>query len=634
MLKRNSRVLAATLLFLVFASVTRAGDTLTPGELVVEPPTLICLGFEWYFQGDDDGDAVCDIQFRRAGEGEWRRGMPLLRVPGEEPKEKGWYQKPMFSGSLIDLEPDTEYEVRLTLTDPGGIEGQSSKTLKVRTRGMPKPDPEGEVRHVYPPKPRHQGQPQYNSIAAALRGRNLGAHDAGKLPTDDAATPGTTILVHGGTYKPNRYWYRDPMGMVLFGSNILSADGTREKPIYIKAAGDGEPIFDFDGNYCGFNVMGADWLVFDGLTIRNTDIAFMAGMWNTTGCVGLTVRNCRIEDVNSGVIGFHGRCREFTIADNEFHGRYEQQETVGEGAPMVSMYGVNLCGGGHVVCHNSFERFFDVIDVWTEGTRDPSFRCWAYDIYNNDIRFSPDNAIEADGGYTNIRILRNRCTNSGGIALSNQRPSPGPVYWIRNVVVNGGGAAFKDVAGISGLRVYHNTIFAHYTMNFGMRHTDHRNNLFMGPPEGSGRRGQEKKFLNVQHRTEDCIFDYNGHCVGPDAEGLFRYRGPQGREMTVGSLAELAQRTPIAHHGLSIPGRDIFVKVSPPAAQEDVRRPLWDPEAQDLRLRPASLPVDRGAVIPNVNEDFTGVAPDPGACEVGAPAWHYGPRSGGREQRR
>lgn len=602
--------------------IALATDAVAPGELIVDPPTLICASVQWQFAGDDDRDATCGVEFRKVGDEAWRKGMGLLRVSGDEPTDDGsWYQKPMFAGSVIDLAEDTEYELRLTVTDPDGVTGQATRTVTVRTRAMPVPTEGGEVRHVYPPVARRKRQPEYNSIAAALRGGNLGAHDAGKLPTDNAAKPGTTILVHAGTYTPKRRRYRDPSGMVLFGTNVLSADGTRDKPIYIKAAGDGEVILDFGGNYCGFNVMGADWLVFDGLTIRNTEIAFLAGMWNTTGCVGLTVRNCKIEDVNSGVIGFHGRCREFTIADNVFQGRYRQEEKVGEGASIDSMYGVNLCGGGHVVCHNRLTRFFDVIDVWTEGTRDPSFRCWAFDIYNNDIEFSPDNAIEADGGYTNIRILRNRCFNSGGIALSNQRPVPGPVYWIRNVSVNGGG--FKNVAGAQGLRIYHNTIAWTPGMSLGQAHTEYLNNLFMAPPAKGFRRGGPG--FRMRFSTPDCRMDYNAHRVAPAEEAVFEISNRAGKSGKASSLDELARQTGQCAHSLTVPDYRIFRDT--PNEPFGPRGSLFYPKDFDFRLTPGAPVVDAGVVIPNVNDDYTGKGPDLGAYELGKPLPIYGPRT-------
>ena len=46
----------------------------------------------------------------------------------------------------------------------------------------------------------------------------------------------------------------------------------------------------------------------------------------------------------------------------------------------------------------------------------------------------------------------------------------------------------------------------------------------------------------------------------------------------------------------------------------------------DFRLKPTSAAVDRGVILPNVNDDFTGRAPDLGALEVGKPSPHYGPR--------
>ena len=50
------------------------------------------------------------------------------------------------------------------------------------------------------------------------------------------------------------------------------------------------------------------------------------------------------------------------------------------------------------------------------------------------------------------------------------------------------------------------------------------------------------------------------------------------------------------------------------------------PTADIVLTDDASVAVDRGVVLPNVNEGFAGRAPDLGALEVGQPAPHYGPR--------
>jgi hypothetical protein len=55
----------------------------TPGEIVIDPPTLINLGFEWPITGDDNRNARVDVSFRKKGEAEWRKAMPLMRLQGE-----------------------------------------------------------------------------------------------------------------------------------------------------------------------------------------------------------------------------------------------------------------------------------------------------------------------------------------------------------------------------------------------------------------------------------------------------------------------------------------------------------------------------------------------------------------------
>jgi hypothetical protein len=54
---------------------------------------------------------------------------------------------------------------------------------------------------------------------------------------------------------------------------------------------------------------------------------------------------------------------------------------------------------------------------------------------------------------------------------------------------------------------------------------------------------------------------------------------------------------------------------------------LYDAADLDFRLVPGSAAEDRGLVLPNINGDFNGQAPDLGALEVGQESPHYGPRS-------
>src|SRR5947208_16800546 len=117
------------------------------GEFVIDPPTLINLGFEWVIEGDDNRNAKVEVSYRKQGEVQWKQGLPLMRLQGERIyQNQGVFDvisPNMFAGSILDLEPDTAYEAQFVMSDPDGLIGQSGKTLtkvvKVRTRAEPMP---------------------------------------------------------------------------------------------------------------------------------------------------------------------------------------------------------------------------------------------------------------------------------------------------------------------------------------------------------------------------------------------------------------------------------------------------------------------------------------------------------------
>src|SRR3954468_24868433 len=144
--KAWSRI-GAVALSLLSAGAAVSGDKVKPGEFIVDHPTLINLGFEWLIQGDDNRNAQVNVSFRKRGEAPWRAGLPLLRLQGERIyQNQGVFDvvsPNMFAGSILDLEPDTEYEARFVMSDPDGLAGQSGKVVTkivtVRTRPEPMP---------------------------------------------------------------------------------------------------------------------------------------------------------------------------------------------------------------------------------------------------------------------------------------------------------------------------------------------------------------------------------------------------------------------------------------------------------------------------------------------------------------
>ena len=236
--------------------------------------------------------------------------------------------------------------------------------------------------------------------------------------------------------------------------------------------------------------MAADYHIFEGLTIRNADIAFQAGLKDVIGAKGLTVRNCRIEDVGIAVNAQYSGSQDFYIADNVMIGRDDRYRLLGWYNPGVyggnrlkSYYAVKVYGSGHVVSHNYIAYFHDGISVCTHGSPDPEedHRATAIDFYNNDIHLMADDFIEADGGVHNIRIMRNRGVNAGQCGLSAQPVYGGPAYYIRNVLYHvPTGCGLKFNVKPAGMVLYHNTIIAEALPGDLFSNTHFRNNLFLG----------------------------------------------------------------------------------------------------------------------------------------------------------
>ena len=134
-LAKGANYRSVLLLLFLFLSTGKvdAQNASVPGEVVVPFPTLINLAVEWYIQGDNNMNGTVSIQFRERGSRDWKQGMPLRRVPSGENIGFKWDNK--HSGSIFDLEPDTEYEIKLNLEDPDG--GNAEKIVTAKTRPEP-----------------------------------------------------------------------------------------------------------------------------------------------------------------------------------------------------------------------------------------------------------------------------------------------------------------------------------------------------------------------------------------------------------------------------------------------------------------------------------------------------------------
>ena len=344
-----------------------------------------------------------------------------------------------FAGSVLDLTPDTAYEVRLTMKDPDGVRGQAVQTPTVRTRAEPKTPTGGRVIHVYPltwPQNRPKETPNATGLMAAYNGY-VGTGDWNVVALHKAE-PGDTYPRARGALQGQPAQLRRSVRVDVRRHVSAYREGhARETDHDQGRAGDGEVIFDGDGAFRLFDVMAADHHIFEGLTIRNAEVAFWAGVKDVAGAKGLTIRNNRIESVGVGVTTQFAGSKDFYIADNVFIGRDDPRRVLGWAGPanygahpVNSYYAVKVYGSGHVIAHNAVAFFHDGISVCTHGVPDanPDDRAVAIDIYNNDIHVTGDDFIEADGGVHNIRVMRNRGVNAAHTGLSAQPIFGGPAY--------------------------------------------------------------------------------------------------------------------------------------------------------------------------------------------------------------
>ena len=391
--------------------------------------------------------------------------------------------------------------------------------------------------------------------------------------------------------------------------------------------------------------MAANDNYFEGLTIRNTEIAFLAGRKNIAGARGLTLKRNRFESIGRGVLTDWSGSKDFYIADNVFIGLQDPSQLIGtagrtwerfpEFPPRLSSeFAVKVYGSGHVVAYNYIANFHDGVDHATYGNPDGTPNVIrdrlpvSNDFYNNDITNVDDNCVEADGAAYNIRIFRNRCFNHGHRALSAQPVFGGPAYYIRNLVYHAPeGGAFKTSSTPSGMVVYHNTLIAPVRwMLSGISNAHFRNNLIIG-------RSEAPEILAVDTFTNYSTSDYNGFRPNTDAEFSFQWISPpfgvaadyEGTrdKRNFKTLEAYSAATGQDAHSILV-DYDVFEKVSAPDPVDP--RKLYKPADFDFRLSPGSKAVDAGVRLLNINDDLTGTAPDLGAYERDRPLPHYGPR--------
>lgn len=234
-----------------------------------------------------------------------------------------------------------------------------------------------------------------------------------------------------------------------------------------------------------------------------------------------------------------------------------------------------------------------------------------------------------DGSMHNIRLMRNVLINSASHPMSTQPSVGGPIYWIRNIVYHAPGGSTRMTAGSPGVLFYHNTVTTE-TSAGSSANAHWRNNLMLGQDTAPA-------IFTVNTSTSYSSSDYNGFRPNPGAAVSFQWNvapfvapappaaTAAGRAPGFATLADYVRATRQDQNSVTL-DYDVFVTVPKLDRDPKTVQRLYDFKDFDFRLRPGSAAIDRGVVLPNINDGFAGKAPDLGALEAGQPLPTYGPR--------
>ncbi len=256
-----------------------------------------------------------------------------------------------------------------------------------------------------------------------------------------------------------------------------------------------------------------------------------------------------------------------------------------------------MTGRGTVIRRNTFHDYFDGFGVCPNETAGVTNET---DVYENLVYRAGDDGMETDGQCSNVRIWRNTF-HDVLIGISLAPVYDGPVYAVRNLVYRTGvgnndytGSPFKFNSGYgqSGpMYLFHNTADAVVT-------TPRSNGLYVKSPgtwtliyaRNNVWAGTDYA-INNYNTSQPINLDYDNLWNG-GANDLVRWDGTR-----YATLQAFTTATGQEMHGLNVaPG------FANPASG------IYTPTA-------ASGLVDRGMLIPGINDDYVGAAPDIGAFE-------------------
>jgi hypothetical protein len=564
----------ALLLLLISRASPARDDTLI---LSLESySTFHSIGLELSIDGDANHNAVASLQYRASGSSPWKNGPDLFRVdytpaspaPGLEAPFNG------FAGSILFLAPGQDYELQLTITDPDG--GNDNRTLATSTRAQPQKPVGGRTWHVIPGNgggDGSEGNP-YQGIQEA----------------QNHARAGDIFLLHTGIYS----------GFDSGGEIQLNMGGSPGNYIVWQAAPASDVIFDSPLR------IAADHLWVESIHVRgHVDVANEYGLRTYNAPRDVVIRGNLFTDFYYSIALNHGG-NDWLITDNTIIG--DKDLYMEDGPASWGGEGIELqATTGHTV---SWNRISLVADGISSGLRN-------VDIFRNDIFNTTDDGIEPDYAYANIRVWENRISNVRHNGFSFQPMNQGPWYFIRNQVA----APLESTLKI---RQTSRVLLAH--------------NIFVGWDDALGHAWPSDvqgilSFHSLNNiwisANNSYVWDHNAGGQAPDwrtrldhdafdqgaSSYTVRWNGVQYTTLNSFSLATGLEPNAIQFD------RDVCLQ-----SFDIPQAPPSPMSLQYFSLKTGCNAIDAGVLLPGINEDFNGTAPDLGPYETGKALPRYGPR--------
>ncbi len=565
-----------------------------------------------------------------------------------------------FVGSLFELTPGTAYAARVTLTDPDGVTGGPQVDFFVNTR--PDAFPEPSLRTLY--------------VSPTGSNSNPGTVPTAPLETiqhaADLSQPGDLVLIQPGIYResvdiPTSGTAAHPIvfrgaaeGVVLDGADpavLAGVTWTNVGSAYSRVLGfstghvvtDQGRLYRYDSlsDLISLGAGAPGGFFFDGasLFVKNADgssptarqmhvarledgiylngrshirIENMEIRHYGSGDYGkgvylryssdCAVRSSRIHEIGSTGVWIKGGERN-TVEGNEFWDTsifdWPWPYTKGSSAENNAVALTDNPGRGNVIRNNTIGGFFNGMGPCGSSPPPTGFTTET-DVYDNVFSEHTDDAIEPEGYCSNVRIWGNHIEDVH-MAFAVAPAAPGPTWIVRNIAYNFGNtrtsqsdgytaSALKINSGystpIGPLFLYHNSFLteapgsdALALLNPGeSTYLVARNNVFAGT---------QYALYKVNPVTLDFNWD-NLHTTDPTR--FVRWEGTTHPDLAALQIAE---------------GQEMNGLNAPPL--------LTDPSGGDFTPQIGSALVDRGLVLPGINDGFEGAAPDIGAVEFGTP---------------